>query len=164
MVNDTIAQFDRYPELRTSYATALQYVNEIYEGLSMHLEYRYYEDTWDMKSHTAKGELFYDLMDNLMIGTRVRVYNQTKAGFVKKLNDYSLDDAYIVSDYRLSDLQTQSFGISMSYRPGFIDDENIAIKMSYDWYQTDNNAYIENWYGASQIKASFLNVALAYDF
>jgi len=164
LINDTIAQFDRYPTLRTSYATALQYVNEIHDDISLHLEYRYYTDDWDMKSHTVQGQVFYSPMDNLMLGTRLRVYNQSKASFVKRLNDYAYDDAFIVSDYRLTDLQTQTLGLSLSYRPGFFEDENIVIKMSYDWFETDQNAYIENWYGESKIKANIANIALTYDF
>ena len=164
LVNDTIAQFDRYPGMRTSYATALQYVGKVSENMSMHLEYRYYADDWDLSSHTVQGQLFYDLMDNLMVGVRARGYVQSKTSFTKKLNDYQVDDAYIVSDYRLTDFASQDVGLSLEYRPGFIDDENLAIALSYDIYQTDKNAYIENWYGESQIKARYGTVSIRYDF
>jgi len=164
LVNDTIAQFDRYPESRKAYATALQYVSQVAEDVSINLEYRYYDDDWDMQSHTVTGKVFYNVMDNLMLGASARWYNQSKASFVKNLNEYNYDDAYIVSDYRLTDLETRGAGLSLSYRPGFIEDENILIKMSYDWYETDDNAYIENWYGKSKIEANMATIALIYDF
>jgi len=164
LVSDTVAQFDRYPGVRTSYATALQYVTQLGEDFSAHAEYRYYADNWDVQSHTVQGQLFYDLMHNLMIGTRLRVYNQSKSSFTKKINEYEYDDAFIVSDYRLSAFQSIDTGLSLSYRPGFFPDENMAIEMTYDWFTTDENAYIENWYGETQIKAEYATISLSYAF
>lgn len=164
LVSDTVAQFERYPELRTSYATALQYVGQIGDSTSIHLEYRYYGDDWDLSSHTLQGQVFYEIMENLTFGARVRGYTQSKTSFTKKLNEYEYDDAFIVSDYRLSAFASQDAGLSLLYKPGFFDDENVAISLSYDMYQTDKNAYIENWYGETQIIAKYGTVSLSYDF
>jgi len=164
LISDTVAQFDRYPDERTSYATALQYVSQLGESFSTHLEYRFYSDNWGIQSHTVQGQLLYNVMENLLFGVRGRLYNQTKASFTKNINDYETDDTYIVSDYRLSALATNTVGLSLSYKPGFFDDESVALNFSYDIFQTDDNAYIENWYGETNIQADVLTFALSYDF
>ena len=70
---------------------------------------------------------------------------------------------YIVRGYCLTDFSSQDIGFSFEYKPGYFDD-NLGISMTYDIYQTDKNAYIENWYGESQIKARYGTVAVNYAF
>ncbi|MDF1880406.1 DUF3570 domain-containing protein [Sulfurimonas sp. MAG313] len=164
LVNDTTAQFDRYPGERTSYATAFQYVSQLGEDFSTHLEYRFYADNWDVQSHTVQAQLFYNIMDNLLFGVRARGYSQSKASFTKGLNDYRTDDKYIVSDYRLSALATTGAGLSLSYKPGFFNDDSVSFDFSYDVFSTDDNAYIENWYDETSLKANMFTFALSYDF
>ena len=78
-------------------------------------------------------------------------------------HDYQYDDAYIVSDYRLTDFASQDIGVSLEYKPGYFDDK-LGIAITYDMFQTDQNAYIENWYGETQVKAEYGTIAISYDF
>ena len=80
------------------------------------------------------------------------------------LHGDAYDDAYIVSDYRLTNLQTYGAGLSLSYKPGFFEDESVSLEFSYDMYQTDDNAYIENCYGETKIEADMFTFAMSYDF
>jgi len=164
LIGDDFAQFDRYPDTRTSTALAVQYVTSPAEATSVHVNYRYYEDDWEITSHTLEGNVFYDVMENLTLGARGRYYMQDAAAFAKGLDNYSVDDDYIVSDYKFSEFDTITIGASLHYKPGFFEDEAIALQISYDYYTTDDNAYIKNWYGASKIEAEMVTFALTYDF
>ncbi len=156
--------FDRYPNTRSSDAFALQYVQQFKETIALHGVYRYYRDDWAMQSHTMEFKLYYDLFDTTTVGIKGRYYTQTKAGFVKSLSAYTLNDSYIVSDYRLSALGSYGVGISMAYRPEKLEEQNFLIDLSLNYYSTDKNNYILNWYGTPSIEAFYMSVGVSYDY
>ena len=164
LIEDSFAQFDRYPDSRNSIALAFQYVTELIEDTSMHINYRYYDDDWEIESHTIEGNLYYDVMENLTLGARGRYYTQEAAEFAKPLGSYDVNDRYIVSDYKFTEFDTTTLGVSMHYKPGFFEDEALGLQLSYDYYATDDNEYIQNWYGESKIEADMVTFALTYDF
>jgi len=164
LITDSFAQFDRYPELRSSFASALLFVGELTERIAVHVNYRYYSDDWKISSNTAEAQIFLDASDTITLGLRARYYAQTKAYFTKELGDYSVNDEFIVSDYKYSAFDTTTLGLSMHYRPEFLTDENLALQVSYDRYLTDENLYIQNWYGEKNIEANLATFSLIYDF
>ena len=164
LIEPGFAQFDRYPETRNSTAVALQYVTAMGESAAMHVNYRYYNDDWGITSDTIEGQLFYDVQENLTFGVRGRYYSQEAADFVKPLGTYNVNDDYIVSDYKFSAYDTVTVGVSMHYKPGYFEDENVQIQLSYDRFSTDNNAYIQNWYGKKNIEADMATVSVSYAF
>lgn len=157
-------QFDRYPDERNAYAVALQYVTLLTEDTSMHLNYRYYKDDWEIKSHTAEAQFYYDVKENLTLGLRGRYYSQDAAEFVTGVGNDSASDEYIVSDYKFSEFESYTIGASLHYVPDFWENEGLGIQLSYDRYSTDNNEYIQAWYGASKIEADMMSFSLTYDF
>lgn len=160
----TFVAFDRYPGSRTSDATAFEYVNQIVDTVALHATYRYYRDDWAMISHTGEMKLFYDLFDTTVVGIKGRYYTQTSAGFVKELSAYSVTDNYIVSDYRLSALGSITAGVSIAYRPESLESRDFLVNVALDYYTTDQNNYILNWYGTSQIQAFYMSVGISYDY
>jgi len=164
LIADGFAQFDRYPDARNSTAVAIQYVGSHFEDTSLHLNYRYYKDDWEIRSHTLEANFYYDMMDNLTLGARGRYYTQDGAEFAKPIGEYSVNDDYIVSDYKYTSFDTVTMGLSCHYKPGFFEDEALGLQLSYDYYSTDDNSYIKNWYGKSSIEADMVTFALTYDF
>ena len=163
-VESIVGQFDRYPGERESTAIALQYVTALGESVAVHINYRYYSDDWKITSNTVEGQLFYDVVENLTFGIRGRYYSQEAADFVKDLGTYNVNDTYIVSDYKFTAYNTITLGASMHYKPGFFEDESVAIQLSYDRFTTDDNDYIQKWYGKKNIEADMATVSLTYAF
>ena len=160
------AAFDKYPEQRQSFPVSLTYVQQIADDFSTNVSYRLFTDTWDMMSHTIDTKGYYDVTESITLGARLRYYYQSGVGFIKPLNDYSsIDDPdYVVSDYKYSQFSSTSAGLSFFYRPGFIEDENIVIKLSGNYYITSDNDYIESWYGEKNIKATYFTTTFTYEF
>lgn len=164
LINDTFARYDNYPEKRQSYAAAFQWVEQFGEDFSAHGIYRFYSDSWEISSHTAEAKLYWEMFYNFTFGLRGRYYNQSKAGFTKKFYEYEKDDYYIVSDYRLSAFNSFTYGASIFYKPEFLEDSDGYISFTYDQYVTDDNNYIQNWYGKSSIEAQYFSIGFGYDF
>jgi len=161
---ETFVRFDAYPNLRDSKAWAFLYVQQFWESVAIHGQYRYAWDDWDMTSHTVDGKLFYDLFERVTVGLKGRYYTQTQANFVQAPTDYLETDTYIASDYRLSALGTLTYGLSVSYKPESLEDENFLLNVSFNYFQTDKNNFIEWWYGTPQIKAFYMSLGIGYDF
>ena len=157
-------KFDKYPDKRNAYAIAAQYVTLLGEKTSMNLNYRYYKDDWEIKSHTLEAQFYYDLQENLTLGARGRYYKQDAAEFVKPVGGYVTSDRYIVSDYKYTEFDSYTIGVSLHYVPDLFGNEGLGIQLSYDKYATDDNDYIKAWYGKSKIEADMLSFALTYDF
>ena len=162
----TYAAFEKYPDKRQSFPTALTYVQQFGDRFSTHLSYRFYADTWELYSHTADVKAFYDLFEGLTLGLRGRFYTQSAVGFMKPLDEYDFTDDpdYVVSEYKYSEFSSYSYGLSAVYRPTFIEDENIVIKFSATQYQTTDNDYIKAWYGENSITANYFTTAFSYEF
>lgn len=163
---ETYAAFDKYPERRQSFPVSLTYVQQIQEDFSTNISYRLFLDTWAMVSHTLDTKGYYDVTDDITLGARLRYYTQSGVGFIKPLDEYtSIDDPdYVVSDYKYSNFSSYSAGLSFFYRPSFVEDENIVLKVSGNYYLTTDNDYIESWYGEKNIKATYFSTAFTYEF
>jgi hypothetical protein len=155
---------ESYPTVRNGTAYALMYVQQFGEEVSIHTTYRKASDDWEMQSETFEGKLFYNIFERVLLGIKGRYYTQTAAYFVKPLDEYSSTDQYIVSDYRLSALGTLTAGFSVSYKPESLEDNNFLLNVAFNYYQTDKNNYIENWYGTPQIQAFYMSVGIGYDY
>jgi len=160
----TFIRYEAYPSHRESTAWAFLYVQQLGETVAFHGSYRYGSDSWQMESETVEAKLFYDLFDNVMVGIKGRVYTQTAADFVKKIDDYTQTDTYIATDYRLSALGTTTLGFSVSYKPESLEDKNFVFNSSFNYFQTDKNNYIDYWYGTPQISAFYMTFGIGYDY
>ena len=162
----TYGAFDKYPDRRQSFPVALTYVQQLGEDFATHLSYRFFADTWEMTSHTADAKVYYDVSDSVTLGMRGRYYTQSGVGFIKPLDEYSPDDDpdYVVGEYKYSEFSAYSAGMSLFYRPAFIEDENIVLKMSGNYYVTTDNSYIKAWYGEDNVKAIYSSLSFNYEF
>lgn len=169
LLTDKFAIFERYPSNRTGNAIALGFVKLLDEPTSLHMNYRFYKDDWNISSHTLNTELYRDVAKNLTLGGRYRYYTQTGANFMKDLGNYSLYDNYIAVDYKMSAFKSNTVGLSAIYRPEWkeftlLDTSKLTIKASADYYWTSDNAYIKYWYDNSKLKAVFTSLSFDYEF
>ena len=90
----------------------------------LYSSYRYYRDTWNVRSHTIDLKYRHELgVDTILEGSTyveplLRYYHQTAASFytVGLVRGAPLPD-FATSDYRLGQLQTITLGATFGFRP-----------------------------------------------
>lgn len=120
-LSDPYKEFDLRPDERNQYTltTAYRhYLNLPFLGAgSWHLDYRYYEDSWKIRSHTISTAWWKDttvLGQSLTLAPSLRYYMQNSAYF------YTLEqnptEEFYSSDARLSAFGALTFGFDMKWR------------------------------------------------
>jgi len=159
VLQKNFAKFEKYPDNRSGDAFAFKGVYLINEENSMNYSYRFYTDDWDITSHTIGAEWLHDFSEDLILGSRVRFYSQTKSNFAKDVGDYKINDDYFATDFRMSAFSSIDVGLPLIY---FYADYKIS--MSIDYYQTSNNDYVKLWQGEDNLKFIYTSFSIDYDF
>jgi Protein of unknown function (DUF3570). len=83
----------------------------------LYSSYRYYWDTWNVRSHTLDLKYRHDLGEDFYVEPLVRYYQQTAASFftIGLTEGAPLPD-YATSDYRLGALRTITLGSTIGFR------------------------------------------------
>ena len=111
---------------------------------SLHLDYRYFNDDWDVESHTAEIAWFQGLGDGWSIAPSLRYYSQSQAFFYRPFFTSTRADELYSSDYRLSPYGAINLGLSATKRYG-----PHALVFSIDSYNSSgsyaiNQVEVEN--------------------
>jgi len=162
VVQDSFARFENYPETRTGNAVAFKGVKLLTEATSVNFNYRFYSDSWAIKSHTMGVEFFHDMSDSLTMSVRARYYTQSKASFSNAVGSYIKANRYFAVDYRMSAFDSYDVGLSAIYKPDALSDWKLSA--SADYYQTSDNSYIKNWYGVNALQAVYTSLKVDYSF
>jgi hypothetical protein len=102
------------------------------------LGYRYYWDTWDIKSHTMDAEFKTHLSDNMNVAFSLRQYFQTKAYFFK--GTYTEAEPLMGVDSKLNSGYTNDVSINLSYKGNkntklpFLNNERLTFLASVGFY------------------------------
>lgn len=89
-----------------------QYIPDL--DASLHFNYRYYKDSWKIRSHTFELSWYQSLPLGITVTPHVRYYSQSSAEFFAPYFLAPRADGHYSSDYRLSDYGKISSGISIS--------------------------------------------------
>ena len=100
---------------------------------ALHLDYRYYEDDWDVVSHTAEAAWYQNLGDGWQLVPSVRLYSQSQAYFYAPFYGQARNDGFASSDYRLSPYGALSFRFKVSKAWA-------GWQLSMSWEQYDSDA------------------------
>jgi hypothetical protein len=128
---------------------------------SLHASYRYYGDTWDVKSHTGELKFNKYIFNDLILGLDYRYYTQTGAKFYRQ--NYSGDvftlGGYRTADYKLKPFSSNTAGVNLTFmlrafaRPGsdleFL--EKSSVEVNYFRY-----------FNSLDFSADILQVALKF--
>lgn len=136
-MHDAYKQLDNRPDDRGQYTfnlSARQYVRSIKSAL--HLDYRYYDDTWSVESHTLSASM-YKTWERLQFIPFARYYVQSMAAFYRPYrpnydNGEPVQFNYFSNDARLSDYGAISGGLRvvLKYKP-------IDWVIGYEYYVAD---------------------------
>ncbi len=77
--------------------------------------YRYYQDDWGMKAHTAQLELPLRIVDKFTLSPFARYYNQKGVDYFKGFEQGMPSDEFITSDYDLSTFSSIYYGTGFRY-------------------------------------------------
>jgi hypothetical protein len=134
---------ENYPRTRDSQAFALRYLygfsrdNQPVQR-SLRLEYRYFQDTWDIHAHTL-GFGIQRMFGPKWLGEfRYRYYTQTAASFYS--DNFPVPMTYMARDKELSTFNNHSFGIKAGWKfseRGFWFFNRASLNFSYDYIRFD---------------------------
>jgi len=115
-VNGRIQGTDEtYPETRTSNAVALRANYFLPYRAALKFEYKYYEDTWDIKANTYNIGYSQPFGERWIFDVHYRVYQQDQASFYYDIIPFGGEQTYQGRDKELSQFSSQGIGLGVSY-------------------------------------------------
>jgi hypothetical protein len=126
------------PEKRIRKALGLRTNFGISKLSTLLLGYRYYWDTWNIRSHTADAEFKTHLTENLNVIFSLRQYYQTKAYFFKEI--YTEIEPLMAVDSKLNSGYSNDISVSFSYKGNkenkmpFLNNERLTFLGSIGFY------------------------------
>jgi hypothetical protein len=134
-----------YPNTRTTTAVGLRMKYFLPWRAALEGEYRYFTDTWDIDSHTAKLKYSHPI-GPFVIHAKYRYHDQTGAHFYADLFPRSQATNFRGRDKELSALTSQTIGIAASYE--FLSDPDNwgflkrgSVNFSYDFLSVDYHEF-----------------------
>jgi hypothetical protein len=123
---------ERTPRTRTGRAVKVRLVGDLGNRDAMHVDYRYFTDTWDIKAHTSEIGYSRYFGENWLADSFFRYYTQTGALFY---SDNAMSETLYVSRNRqLSTFNNMGLGARLSYNlrrvPGRYD---LKLNGSYEY-------------------------------
>jgi hypothetical protein len=123
---------ERNPRTRSGRAAKLRLVGDLGNRDSMHVEYRYYTDTWDIKAHTAEIGYSRYFGESWLADVFLRYYTQTHALFYS--DNAPSETTYVSRNRQLSTFNDGGLGAKLSYTvkkvPGRYD---LKLNGSYEY-------------------------------
>jgi hypothetical protein len=104
---------ERVPRTRTSRSADFRMIGEVLPTLSVHGEYRYFWDTWDITAHTFEFGLSKRFSEKWLVDGYARAYRQSGALFYS--NDATSETLYITRNRQLSTYDNLSLGARATY-------------------------------------------------
>lgn len=124
--------FERRPGHKNKYigyAALTQFITPL--NASVEGSYRFYHDTFGINAHTVSLAWYQKIGKQLVVSPSFRYYRQSAANFyMEMLPDFANPPQYFSPDYRLSEMQTFSYGINVSWRVH----KHISLDASYKRY------------------------------
>ncbi|MCJ8273570.1 MAG: DUF3570 domain-containing protein [Psychrosphaera sp.] len=105
---------DTRPTSRTSKTLSVRYRLSLKStGGTLHGDYRYYTDSWDIDSHTYELSYYQPLGWDMQLIPSIRLYKQDAAFFYQHYYDQVSSDGLHSTDYRLSAYGAQTLSLTL---------------------------------------------------
>ena len=131
---------DSRPSDRTQYtfAARLRRYSELFAA-AFHVDYRFYYDDWDVRSHTLDLGLHKVTESGWAFDTSLRYYSQTQADFYEPFYTGPRADGEYSSDYRLSPYGAISLRLGLSETIG-----DWTVKLAAERYISDKSYSVQS--------------------
>jgi hypothetical protein len=111
----TSTQPERYPNTRTSEATALRGSYYLPWRASINLEYRWFDDSWGINARDWQLKFIQPFLQAWEVELRYRQYEQTAADFYSDLFPFQDAQNFLARDKELSTFDSDMIGIGIGY-------------------------------------------------
>ena len=128
---------DARPSNRNQIALLTRYVHHFsaLNSAAVHIDYRYYVDTWGVNAHTFEATWIQPVWADWKISPTVRYYSQGSADFYQPYFTAQRADGHYSSDYRLAQFGAIGGGVQVS--KDFF--ERLNLGFGIDFYERKNN-------------------------
>jgi len=106
---------EQRPGTRDGYGTEVSLAKALSQEVTVHGAYRYYQDNWDINSHTLDTSLLYAYNQKLSTDFGLRYYTQNEANFYSSAFNHFTDETFASSDWRLGSYNTYDISLGVSY-------------------------------------------------
>ena len=139
-----IPETDERPDTRNqfSWLTRFRHHFRSLEG-SLHLDYTFYADDWDLYSHTIELAWYQTLFDRFRLIPSFRYYSQSQADFYAPYYNVARSDGLRSSDYRLSPFGAYSYRIQAEF-PFEFWDFHWHVAAAFERYVSDADVALES--------------------
>ncbi len=131
-----------YPETRTSDAFAIRSMVYLNYRASLMLEYRYFQDTWEIKADNVTIRYTHPVGEHWIFETNLRLYTQTSAAFYSDLYGFSGSQTFLARDKELSTYSSQRIGFGIAYqyplKSSFLERISLNLKVDHLMFDYDN--------------------------
>lgn len=128
--------YENRPDSRDQWSVSLGYI-QYFSALdsALHLDYRFFTDSWKISSHTFEAVYHQPLTKGWMLTPRIRYYSQTAANFYQVFYDAPRTDNHYSSDYRLAGFGSLSGGLKLSKEWQSINQytESIKLELGFEY-------------------------------
>jgi len=151
---------DSRPDDRTQFAWTTRLRQRLGDlGASLHLDYRYYHDSWQLESHTLELAWYQEIGETWWVVPSVRYYSQTQANFYRPYYVSSREDGNYSSDYRLSPYGAISASLMLRRSFG-----SQAVSLSVQYYDSGGEYALGKVDVENPGLVDFWMATLGYDF
>ncbi|MBI1924305.1 DUF3570 domain-containing protein [Candidatus Poribacteria bacterium] len=139
---------ESHPEQRTRRAFAGQVNHALNRNTFLQGSYRYYNDTWGIRSHTLQADIGRYLCDKTwLLDLGFRRYLQSKADFYQEV--YIVPQEFMTDDYRLAAFNANSYRAKVVYTPQFFRIhpflKNLGVDATYQHYTATSGFSSNLW-------------------
>jgi hypothetical protein len=136
-------EFERYPRTRTGNAFALRARWYLPYRAALQGDYRFYNDTWEIRSHTAEVSYTHPVDERLTFDVHYRFYTQDAAEFYSDLFPRENFQNFLARDKELASLtsHTLGFGVAWEFQApklGFFDRTTLNLKYDRIEFEYDD--------------------------
>ncbi len=115
---------EHVPDLRIRNAASARLRRALGDQYSLGLDYRYYLDTWGLRSHTVEPVVSWLPGEATTVAFHYRFYSQGEASFYRpRYFDFDDADGYLTRDRKLSAFYGNEVGVAVDHVFSFDDDE-----------------------------------------
>lgn len=132
---------------------------------AVHVDYRYYHDSWGINSNTLGLKYYQYLYKDLILRARYRYYSQGASDFYTA--NPTPDDLYPTIDGKLRDFDSEMYGLKLIYdvtkianKIGIKAAEKVKLDIKYDRYRQLNGITG----GEDGLNANIVQVGLGMEF
>ena len=151
---------DSRPDDRTQYtfAARLRRYSELFAA-AFHVDYRFYYDDWDVRSHTLDFGMYKVTESGWAFDTSIRYYSQTQADFYEPFYTAPRADGEYSSDYRLSPYGSIAFRLGLSET---INDW--TVKLAAERYISDKSYSVQSVDVENPALLDFTQITFGVDY